>query len=90
MPLLPLFYERPDEARLIGLMLAGYGELELDLMGCAQCAMKDRKLDGIFKAMFRARSEGARIDVADALARTHFTEIGVVHMDSRHALVSQA
>jgi len=55
----------PEEARLVGAILMGYGELEFELCLCVRSGMLDA--DSAFRAMFRMRSESQRIDVAEAL-----------------------
>lgn len=67
MPLLTAFIAFPQEAQLIGRLVAGYTEIELDLMHCVRAVRDD--LDTVLKALYRSRGEGPRIDVADALGR---------------------
>jgi hypothetical protein len=64
---MPAFHTFPNEAAIIGRLLAGYAELEIDLLHCVSVARDD--FDAVVKAMFRARGETRRIDVADALGR---------------------
>lgn len=75
MPILPAFQDFPDEAGLIGRMLAGYADLEIDLMHCAK-AVRDN-LDLALKAMFRGRGNSQRIDIADAIARQPYVDLGL-------------
>jgi hypothetical protein len=75
MTVLRAFPAFPNEAALIGRMLAGYADLEIDLMHCAKAVRED--LDTALKAMFRTRGNGPRIDVADALARQAYHALGV-------------
>jgi len=69
------FLAYPDEARLIGRMLAGYADLEIDLMNCVKSVHGD--LDRVLKVMFRIRGNSPRINVADALARQDFRSLGL-------------
>ena len=64
---MPAFLRFPNEAAIIGRLLAGYAELEIDLLHCVSVARGD--FDAVLKAMFRARGETRRIDVGDALGR---------------------
>lgn len=73
MTILPAFLKFKDEAALISRMLAGYADLEIDLMHCSQVVRDD--LDTVLKAMFRARGETQRIDVADAFGRQHYRDL---------------
>jgi hypothetical protein len=67
------FRRYPKEAEIIGRLLAGYADLEIDLMHCAQVVRDD--LDTVLKTMFRTRGETARIGVADAFGRHHYSKL---------------
>ena len=75
MTVLRAFAEYPAEAALIGRMLAGYADLEIDLMHCARAVRGD--LDLALKAMFRGRGNSQRIDLAVAIARRPYDELGL-------------
>jgi hypothetical protein len=64
------FDKFPREALIIAHLLGGYTTIELSLMNCAHIVRDD--FDTVFKSMFRVRSEGSRIDIADAFARHHY------------------
>jgi hypothetical protein len=64
--LIKAFHDFPDEANIVGRLLAGHGQLEVDLMNCVTVAR--RELDATLKTMFRARGETRRIKIAEALA----------------------
>jgi hypothetical protein len=66
----------PREAAIIGQLVIGYGELELALMNSVQTG-RGGDLDTVLKAMFRARGESRRIEVADALGRQVFIGLGL-------------
>ena len=55
----------PEEARLVGALLSGYGELEFELNMCVGAGMGDQTV--AFRALFRMRNEGQRLDLAEAL-----------------------
>jgi hypothetical protein len=74
-PILNPFLKFPDEAAIIGRLSAGYTTLEVGLMSCVQVVRDD--FDAILKAMFRVRSETARIDIADALGRHFYDNRGL-------------
>jgi hypothetical protein len=63
------------EADIIGKLLAGYSSLEVGLMNCVQVVRDD--FDATLKAMFRTRSVRQRIDVADALGRHQYHNLGL-------------
>lgn len=75
MAILRAFQDFPDEAALIGRMLAGYADLEIDLMHCAKAVRVD--LDLALKSMFRSRGNTQRIDIADALGRQPYQTLGI-------------
>ncbi|MGA7750481.1 MAG: hypothetical protein WCA63_10070 [Gallionella sp.] len=67
------FADFPDEAALIGRILAGYTDLEIDLMNCVKSARED--LDTVLKAMYRGRGEAKRIEIADAFGRQTYRKL---------------
>lgn len=67
MTVLRAFTEYPAEAALVGRMLAGYADLEIDLMNSAKSVRGD--LDLALKTMFIGRGNSQRIDLAVAIAR---------------------
>lgn len=69
------FKRFPTEAAIIGRLLAGYADLEIALMHCAQVVRDD--LDTVLKTMFRTRGESARIKVADAFGRHAYAEFNL-------------
>ena len=75
MTILGEFLKFKDEAAVIGRLSAGYAILEIDLMHCAHVVRGD--LDTVLKAMFRARGEKQRIEVADAFGRQHYQNLGL-------------
>ena len=54
--IMPAFIRFPQEATIIGRLLAGYGDLEFDLCYCVAVARDD--FDMAFKSMFRLDSIG--------------------------------
>ena len=89
--LVPAFDRFPKEAAIIGRLLAGYAELEFTFGLCAERAVRkvqhpgypnavEHKADNrhvALKALYRLRSESGRLQVADALARSEYTHIGL-------------
>ena len=64
---MPAFIRFPQEAAIIGRLLAGYGELEFELSRCLGAALGDDNTAA--RALFRVRGEKQRILTADALMR---------------------
>lgn len=77
--LMPAFQKYPEEAVILGRLLAGYGDLEFEL---AQCLAVVVGSDAAFRAMFRLRSESQRLDVADALMRPKY---GALKLEAEYA-----
>ncbi len=75
MTILRAFDDFPAEAALIGRMLAGYADIEIDLMHCAKAVRGD--LDLALKTMFSGRSNSQRISLAVAIARRSYVGLGL-------------
>ena len=73
--IMPAFSNFTAEAEIIGRLLAGYTNLEIGLMNCVQVVRLD--FDTVLKAMFRARGETARIDIADAFGRHYYDALNL-------------
>ena len=67
MSLNPAFDAFPAEASLIGRMVTSFGELELTFSMLAETAIKNQTLT--LRAIYRSRSTGGRIDLADVFVR---------------------
>jgi hypothetical protein len=65
----------PTEAAMIGRLLTGYADLEIDLLHCVQMATGD--FDTALKAMFRTRGESARITHGADLGRPPYAVMGL-------------
>jgi hypothetical protein len=73
---MPSFHRFPDEAAILGRLLAGYGEIEFILGLCADHALKGQHAG--LRALFRLRSESNRLEVADAILRPLASEIDLL------------
>jgi hypothetical protein len=71
----PIFQKFRVEAEVIGRLVVGYGELEVDLCNCIAMGIND--LDKTVKAMFRHRSETKRIKIAETLGRNAYAILGL-------------
>jgi hypothetical protein len=71
-PLMPAFLRYPNEAAIIGRMLAGYGELEFLLCMCMRIPLGD--LSRASRVLFRNRGEEQRLLIADAILRPFYEE----------------
>jgi hypothetical protein len=63
------------ERNIIGRLLVGYGEMELDLCNCVAMGIDD--LDMTLKAMFRARGESLRVEIAEAMGQKVYASLGL-------------
>lgn len=66
------FASFPEEAAILGRLLAGYGEVEYELTQCLGMALGED--DVALKVMYRMRSESQRLHIADALMRPIYEE----------------
>jgi hypothetical protein len=78
--IVPQFQKFAAEGVLIGRLLAGYGSVESALSSCV--AMGRNDIDMVLKAMFRARGETQRIDIADAIGRPSYRNLRMEAMFS--------
>jgi hypothetical protein len=70
------FVDFPEHREILGTLLISYGEIEWALTCCVQQALDISPSDST-RILFRVKGEGARIDVADAIARPAFKKIGL-------------
>jgi hypothetical protein len=73
--IIPAFRDFPNEARIIANLLAGYTNLEIDLIHRVQMVRED--FDVALKTMFRVRGETPRINIGDALGRAYYGAHGL-------------
>ena len=71
--ILTAFDDFPDEGALVGRILAGYSQLEIDLMHCASAVRGD--LNGALRTMFSARGNAARIKFARGFSRLAYEHL---------------
>jgi hypothetical protein len=65
--IMPIFDACQEEGKIIGRLLAGYGELEFAICGCLAATMDD--LNDAARIFYRVRGEEQRLHVADAMMR---------------------
>ena len=84
--ILPQFRRRPEEAAIIGRILAGYGDLEFFLYICVSESINDS--DVALGVLYRARGESQRIEIADAILHPIFESASLfpAYKDARDAL----
>ncbi len=75
------FHRHPNEARLLAVLLAGYGELEYALSDCVGDVLGSQ-VHGL-KLLFRIRSETQRLDAADAVLRPAYSKTDLAGPYSR-------
>ncbi len=89
MPTIMLCFDRfRVEGNIIGRLLAGYGELELEMCACVAATTGD--LDGAIKKLFRMRGENKRIKTADSMMKRPYTSVGLASKypdNGKHGLV---
>jgi len=86
---MPAFLRHPEEAAIIGRMLAGYGELEFLLCMCMRHALGGN-LSKASRLLFRSRGEEQRLSIADAILRPFYEEHGLeqIWVGARRAIGS--
>jgi hypothetical protein len=72
---LPVFQIFPTEGEIIGRLVVGYGELEIDLCHCVAAGVND--LDMVVKDMFGRPSASRRIDTAVSIGRDIYVARGL-------------
>ncbi len=70
--IMPAFERYPEEAAIIGRLLAGYGEIEFELSTCLGEALND--INTAHRAFYRMRNESQRLDLADAIMQRKYEE----------------
>jgi len=70
MSLMPVFDKFTEEAKIIGKMVVGYGELEYDWMLCVSLFLGDTQY--AVRTLYRLKSESSRLQVGDALLRPFY------------------
>jgi hypothetical protein len=73
--ILTAFDRYPDEAAIIGRMMAGYGELEFGMCLCMSEALGS--LSVAARVLFRSRGEEHRISTADAILYPWYESFGI-------------
>ena len=73
----PAFLKYPEEARLLGELVLGYGELDISF--CMMCGVATKRQFELLHAVNQVRSETARLDIANALSVNYFQELGLTH-----------
>ena len=72
--IVPSFDRYPKEGNSIGRLLAGYGDLELEMCACVAATTND--LDAAIKKLFGTRGELKRIRTADAMMKASYVSGG--------------
>ncbi len=70
----PAFDQFPEEARIVGKLLASFGEIEYSV--CRNAGHATRLEESVIKALYRLRATSSRFEAADALAATPFAQAG--------------
>lgn len=74
--MIPAFAKNPKESRIVGYLLSGYPELELEMCRCLSHMLHGDRIQAI-KLMFRLRGEENRIQILDAMVHKRFVEAGL-------------
>jgi hypothetical protein len=74
--IIPEFRNAPNEAMIIGRILAGYSELEVELLGCVM-RVKNNNVDQAVRALYSERGERRRIEKAKAIIGKPYIKAGL-------------
>jgi hypothetical protein len=75
--IMPTFDACQEEGKIVGRLLAGYGEIEFQLHSCLTSVIDD--IDIAARVLYRARGEEHRILIADAMMHDKFDAIGLLN-----------
>jgi hypothetical protein len=87
MTIMPGFDRHPEEAALIGRILVSFGEIEVTLaVVVGNVGLGDLQLG--LRSIYKVRGTASRLELADALLRPKFTQVGIEHeyLTNRDAL----
>ena len=73
MSFMPAFDRFPVEGAIIGKMVVGYGELEMDWLTCLEAVFGNFKTAA--RVMYRLRTEANRFDVGDAVLKPYYEKL---------------
>ena len=73
--IIPAFGRYQKEGMIIGRLLAGYGELEIEMCNCV--ASVGHNSDDAVKELFGVRGEKRRIEKADSMMRASYLSAGL-------------
>ena len=74
--IIPAFRDAPNEAIIIGHILAGYSELEVELLGCVMGVNKNN-VDQAVRALYKDRGEWRRIENAKTIIGPLYIKAGL-------------
>jgi len=73
--LMPAFTRHLEANLIVGKLLTGYTDLELDL--CHAVAMANNDFEGVVRTIFKDRGESRRIETAKKLGRDSYKGVGL-------------
>jgi hypothetical protein len=74
--IIPAFRDAPNEAIIIGHILAGYSELEVELLGCVM-GVNNNNVDQAVRALYKDRGEWRRIENAKTIIGPPYIKAGL-------------
>jgi hypothetical protein len=75
--IMPTFDACQEEGKIVGRLLAGYGEIEFALHTCLESVLDDINIAA--RVLYRTRGEEQRILIADAMMHDKFDAIGLLN-----------
>ena len=79
--IIPAFRDAPEEGKIVGHLLAGYSELEVEMLQCAFLVSND--IDAAVRTLYKDRGESRRIEAARKITEQAYINAG---LESKYAL----
>jgi hypothetical protein len=79
--IIPAFRDAPQEGQIVGRLLAGYSELEVEMLNCTDL-VSGGDIDAAVRRLYGTRGEKRRIDETQAATEAAYTNVG---LGSEHA-----
>jgi hypothetical protein len=78
--IIPAFRHAPEEGKIVGHLLAGYSDLEVEMLNCADLVIGN--IDAAIRTLYGTRGEKRRIDAAQNATEAAYIGVG---LGSEHA-----
>jgi hypothetical protein len=73
--IIPAFRDAPQEGQIVGRLLAGYSELEVEMLNCTDLISGD--IDAAVRQLYRTRGEKRRIEATQTATGAAYNKVGL-------------